>query len=105
MLIGVESGSNEMMKRIRKDITLEQAQSAVAAAIKKSDAIGTKMNVAVVDAGADRIRPAQIVAVDTCAQGQVLALGEAENITQIRRHVGLLHGLEELRAERPVDAA
>ncbi len=35
------------------DITLEQAQAAVAAALAKSDAIGTKMDVAVVDAGAN----------------------------------------------------
>ena len=34
-----------------KDITLQQAQSIVAAAIQKSDAIKTKMNIAVVDAG------------------------------------------------------
>ena len=34
-----------------KDITLAEAQAIVAAAIKKSDAIGTKMNIAVVDAG------------------------------------------------------
>ena len=31
-----------------KDITLEQAQAVIAAAIKKSDAIHPKMNVAVV---------------------------------------------------------
>lgn len=35
------------------DITLEQAETAVAAALKKSQAIGTKMNVAIVDAGAN----------------------------------------------------
>ena len=34
-----------------KDITLEQAQAAVAGAIKKSDEIKTKMDIAVVDAG------------------------------------------------------
>lgn len=35
------------------DITLEQAQAAVSAALEKSQAIGTKMNIAVVDAGAN----------------------------------------------------
>jgi len=34
-----------------KDISLEQAQAALMAAIAKSDAIGTKMDIAVVDAG------------------------------------------------------
>lgn len=33
------------------DISLEQAQAAVAAAIQKAEAIGVKMNIAVVDAG------------------------------------------------------
>ena len=33
------------------DITLKQAQAAVQAALEKSDEIGTKMNVTVVDAG------------------------------------------------------
>ena len=36
-----------------KDITLDDAQKIVAAALKKSEAIGTKMNIAVVDAGAN----------------------------------------------------
>ena len=36
-----------------KDITLDQAQAAVAAAISKSDELGTKMDIAVVDAGAN----------------------------------------------------
>jgi uncharacterized protein GlcG (DUF336 family) len=35
------------------DITLEQAKAAVAAAIEKAEQIGTKMNIAVVDAGAN----------------------------------------------------
>lgn len=35
------------------DITLEQANAAVKAAIKKSAAIGTKMDIAIVDAGAN----------------------------------------------------
>jgi len=35
------------------DITLEQARGAVTAAIEKSNQIGVKMNVAVVDAGAN----------------------------------------------------
>jgi uncharacterized protein GlcG (DUF336 family) len=35
------------------DITLEQAQSAVAAAMAKANEIGAKMNIAVVDAGAN----------------------------------------------------
>ena len=35
------------------DITLVQAQTAVAAALKKSAEIGTKMDIAVVDAGAN----------------------------------------------------
>ncbi len=35
------------------DITLAQAQSAVAAALEKSKAIGVKMNIAIVDAGAN----------------------------------------------------
>ena len=35
------------------DITLEQAQAALAAALKKSIEIGTKMDIAVVDAGAN----------------------------------------------------
>jgi uncharacterized protein GlcG (DUF336 family) len=35
------------------DITLEQAQNAVKAALKKAAEIGTKMNIAVVDAGAN----------------------------------------------------
>ena len=34
-----------------KDISLEQAQAALMAAVAKSDAIGTKMDIAVVDAG------------------------------------------------------
>jgi len=34
------------------DITLEQATAAVAAARKKAEQIGAKMNIAVVDAGA-----------------------------------------------------
>jgi uncharacterized protein GlcG (DUF336 family) len=36
-----------------RDISLEQAQAAVAAAVAKSKEIGTKMDVAVVDAGAN----------------------------------------------------
>ena len=35
------------------DITLKQAQAVVAAALKKAEEIGTKMNIAVVDAGAN----------------------------------------------------
>jgi len=35
------------------DITLAQAQSAVAAALEKSKEIGVKMNIAIVDAGAN----------------------------------------------------
>lgn len=35
------------------DITLEQARAAVTAAIEKSKALGVKMNIAVVDAGAN----------------------------------------------------
>ncbi|MGA2061896.1 MAG: heme-binding protein [Thermoguttaceae bacterium] len=35
------------------DITMKQAQAVIAAAIKKADEIGTKMNIAVVDAGAN----------------------------------------------------
>jgi uncharacterized protein GlcG (DUF336 family) len=35
------------------DISLDQAQAALQAALKKSDEIGTKMDVAVVDAGAN----------------------------------------------------
>ena len=35
------------------DITLEQAQAAVAAAQTKAEQLGTKMNIAVVDAGAN----------------------------------------------------
>ena len=35
------------------DISLKQAQDAVAAAIAKADQIGVKMNIAVVDAGAN----------------------------------------------------
>ena len=35
------------------DITLEQARAAVAAALTKAEQIGTKMNIAVVDAGAN----------------------------------------------------
>lgn len=35
------------------DISLAQAQSALAAALAKSDAVGTKMDVAIVDAGAN----------------------------------------------------
>src|SRR5436305_15255637 len=35
------------------DITLDQAEAAVAAAVKKSAEIGTKMDIAVVDAGAN----------------------------------------------------
>ena len=35
------------------DITLQQAQAAVAAALKKAEQIGVKMNIAVVDAGAN----------------------------------------------------
>ena len=35
------------------DITLQQAQAAVTAALKKADQIGVKMNIAVVDAGAN----------------------------------------------------
>jgi uncharacterized protein GlcG (DUF336 family) len=35
------------------DITLEQAQAAVAAAVAKAQQIGVKMNIAVVDAGAN----------------------------------------------------
>ena len=38
---------------------------------------------AVVDAGADRIRAAQVLAVDVAAQRQVLALGEAEHVAQL----------------------
>ena len=34
------------------DITLQQANAAVAAAVKKAAEIGTKMDIAVVDAGA-----------------------------------------------------
>jgi uncharacterized protein GlcG (DUF336 family) len=36
-----------------KDITLKQAQAAVHAALEKSSAIGVKMDIAVVDAGAN----------------------------------------------------
>ena len=35
------------------DITLEQAQAAVAAAVRKADEMGVKMDIAVVDAGAN----------------------------------------------------
>ena len=35
------------------DITLQQAHAAVEAAIKKAEALGTKMDIAVVDAGAN----------------------------------------------------
>ena len=35
------------------DITLEQARAAVTAAVAKAEQIGTKMNIAVVDAGAN----------------------------------------------------
>jgi uncharacterized protein GlcG (DUF336 family) len=35
------------------DITLEQAQAAVGAALAKAEAIGARMNIAVVDAGAN----------------------------------------------------
>lgn len=35
------------------DMTLEQAKAAVAAAIAKAETLGTKMNIAVVDAGAN----------------------------------------------------
>jgi uncharacterized protein GlcG (DUF336 family) len=35
------------------DITLEQAKAAVAAAVEKAEQIGTKMDIAVVDAGAN----------------------------------------------------
>ena len=35
------------------DTTLQQAQAALAAAIKKAEQIGAKMNIAVVDAGAN----------------------------------------------------
>jgi uncharacterized protein GlcG (DUF336 family) len=35
------------------NITLEQAQAAVTAAVKKSEELGLKMNIAVVDAGAN----------------------------------------------------
>ncbi len=35
------------------DITLQQAQAAVGAALKKAEQIGVKMNIAVVDAGAN----------------------------------------------------
>jgi uncharacterized protein GlcG (DUF336 family) len=35
------------------DITLEQAQAAVAAALAKAEQLGSKMNIAVVDAGAN----------------------------------------------------
>jgi uncharacterized protein GlcG (DUF336 family) len=35
------------------DMSLKQAQAAVAAALAKADEIGTKMNIAVVDAGAN----------------------------------------------------
>jgi uncharacterized protein GlcG (DUF336 family) len=35
------------------DVTLQQAQAAVAAAVKKAEALGTKMDIAVVDAGAN----------------------------------------------------
>jgi uncharacterized protein GlcG (DUF336 family) len=35
------------------DITLQQARAAVEAALKKAEALGTKMNIAVVDAGAN----------------------------------------------------
>src|SRR5688572_23252863 len=37
----------------QQDITTEQAQAAVAAAIKKARDVNTKMNIAVVDAGAN----------------------------------------------------
>ncbi len=36
-----------------EDITLVQANAAIAAAVKKADQIGAKMNIAVVDAGAN----------------------------------------------------
>jgi uncharacterized protein GlcG (DUF336 family) len=35
------------------DLTLKQAQAVIAAALKKAEEIGTKMNIAVVDAGAN----------------------------------------------------
>ncbi|MGA2799366.1 MAG: heme-binding protein, partial [Thermoguttaceae bacterium] len=35
------------------DITMKQAQAVIAAAIKKAEEIGAKMNIAVVDAGAN----------------------------------------------------
>jgi uncharacterized protein GlcG (DUF336 family) len=35
------------------DITMKQAQAVVAAALKKAEEIGAKMNIAVVDAGAN----------------------------------------------------
>ena len=36
-------------------LTLEQAQAAIAACVKKSEEIGVKMNIAVVDAGANLV--------------------------------------------------
>jgi hypothetical protein len=42
---------------------------------------------AVVDAGADRIGAAQVLPVDLGSQREVLALGEAEDFAQIGRHV------------------
>jgi uncharacterized protein GlcG (DUF336 family) len=41
------------MEKNMSDITLEQAQAAVAAAMAKAKEIGVKMNIAVVDAGAN----------------------------------------------------
>ena len=45
----------------------------------------------VVDAGADRVRPAQVLAVDVAAQRQVLALREAEGVAQRLGHVEAQH--------------
>jgi uncharacterized protein GlcG (DUF336 family) len=44
---------NEYKEKKMSDITLEQAHQVVEAAIKKAEAIGTKMDIAVVDAGAN----------------------------------------------------
>ena len=55
------------------DITLEQAQAALQAALRKSAEIGTKMDVAVVDAGANlktfaRMDDAWIGSIDICVK-------------------------------------
>src|SRR5437868_2607642 len=42
---------------------------------------------AVVDAGADRVRAAQVLPLDVLAQREVLALGEAEGLAQVDRDV------------------